>query len=92
MEGKKAVVYVEDFGLGMSREESNRIFERFYKRDDSRNRDDGSMGLGLSIVEKIAEMHGCEIRVKSKKGMGSRFEVVFSRGVGEDEEDTYSRG
>ncbi len=91
-DGEDSVVYVEDFGEGMTQEETNRIFDRFYKRDDSRNRDDGSMGLGLSIVKKIAEIHGCRIRVKSKKGVGSRFEVVFTKGVDEDEEDTYSRG
>jgi len=88
----RSVVYVRDFGVGMSEEEINHIFERFYKGDESRNRDDGSMGLGLSIVEKIAGIHSCKIRVESKPGIGSRFEVIFPRGIGEDEKNTYSRG
>ena len=91
-EDGEAVVYVRDFGVGMSEDEIGHIFEGFYKGDESRNRDDGSMGLGLSIVEKIAQIHRCRVEVESELGRGSVFKVVFPGGVVEDEEDTYSRG
>lgn len=82
-EEEKGILYVRDFGRGMTQEERKKIFERFYRGDSARNRDEGSMGLGLSIVSKLAEIHGCSIDVESKVGVGSTFRIVFQREEGE---------
>jgi|GEM_PF-1063863 len=88
----RSTMYVRDFGRGMTPGEVEDVFKRFYRGDKSRNRDSGSMGLGLSIVEKIAKIHRCIIEVESKPGNGSTFKVVFDKGDGIYAEDTDSRG
>lgn len=85
------IVYVKDCGNGMDEDEVEKIFHRFYKGDKSRNRDDGSVGLGLSIVKKLAELHGCEVNVKSKIGEGTTFEIIFVKNGGTNEKNTASR-
>ncbi len=69
------VVHVSDTGIGITEEDQGRIFERFFKADKSRNRGKGGSGLGLSIVQKIIDMHKGTITVKSHFGEGTTFTV-----------------
>lgn len=66
---------ITDQGPGMTAEESERIFERFYRTDQARSRSTGGTGLGLSIVKHIINNHGGDIRVWSKPGQGSTFTI-----------------
>ncbi len=76
-EGEEAIVSISDTGIGLTEEEKERIFERFYKADKSRTVSKGGSGLGLSIVKKIVEMHHGNISVESTKGEGTTFRVVL---------------
>jgi len=69
------VLEVADDGPGLFPEEAARVFERFYRADPSRNRNQGGTGLGLSIVAAVAEAHGGRARVESVPGHGARFWV-----------------
>jgi two-component system phosphate regulon sensor histidine kinase PhoR len=71
------VLEVSDTGIGIQAEDRGRIFERFYVADKSRSRQQGGTGLGLSIVKHIVMLHGGEIRVDSRAGLGSVFRVTF---------------
>lgn len=71
---------VEDNGIGIPKEEQERIFERFYRVDKSHSRKTGGTGLGLSIVKHAAALHHAEIRLKSQLGKGTRIEVWFHAG------------
>jgi signal transduction histidine kinase len=71
----KADFSISDTGVGISEEDQERIFERFYKADKSRTRSTGGSGLGLSIVKKIIDLHKGMIQVESKVGMGTTFIV-----------------
>jgi signal transduction histidine kinase len=66
-------VAIEDTGPGIPESELKRIFERFYRIDPARS--ERGSGLGLSIAQEIANLHGAEIRVQSRVGIGSRFEL-----------------
>jgi two-component system sensor histidine kinase SenX3 len=68
-----AEVAVTDSGSGISPENQQRIFERFYRADPSRSRDTGGTGLGLSIVKHVAKIHRGEIKLFSQVGVGSTF-------------------
>lgn len=68
---------ISDSGIGMTKEELNRIFERFYVIDKSRSRKVGGTGLGLSIVKHIVLLHKGELRVSSQKGEGSTFTIIL---------------
>ncbi|MBI5563178.1 MAG: HAMP domain-containing protein [Deltaproteobacteria bacterium] len=71
-----AAVFIEDTGIGIPREEQDKIFDRFYRVDASRGLTVGS-GLGLSIVRTIVEAHGGRIEVESEAGKGSIFRVFL---------------
>ena len=75
----KLVVAVEDDGLGIDEQHLNRLFERFYRVDDHRSRDEGGSGLGLSIVKHLIEAHGETISVRSQKGKGTSFEFTLAK-------------
>jgi heavy metal sensor kinase len=68
-------VVVSDTGVGIAREDQERIFDRFYRVDKARSREQGGSGLGLSICKWIAEAHQGEIYVESEVGKGSSFIV-----------------
>lgn len=70
-----ARVEVVDTGIGISREDLPHIFDRFYRADKSRNRQDGSTGLGLSIAKWIVEAHGGRIEAMSEPGKGTKIVV-----------------
>jgi signal transduction histidine kinase len=69
-------ISVIDTGIGIPSQDLNRIFERFYRVDKSRSKEQGGTGLGLSIVKHIAEAHGGRVEVESEVGKGSRFTLV----------------
>ncbi|MFP3389898.1 ATP-binding protein [Brevibacillus sp. SIMBA_040] len=79
--GDDFVVNVSDTGIGITEQDQGRIFERFFKADKSRNRGKGGSGLGLSIVQKIIDMHQGTITVKSHFGEGTTFTVRLPAAV-----------
>ena len=74
-EGEKAQVVIEDTGIGIDSQHQEFIFDRFYRIDKTRNRDDGGSGLGLAIAKWIVDAHKGSIKVVSTPGQGSRFVV-----------------
>ena len=77
--GKKILVKVKDNGEGIKEDHLSRIFERFYRVDQSRSREQGGSGLGLSIVKHIIEAHNEQIFVKSKAFRGSEFSFTAEK-------------
>ena len=72
-----ATIEVQDSGIGISREDVSRVFDRFYRSDPARGRNSGGAGLGLSIARWIVESHGGHFEVLSREGIGTRFTVVL---------------
>ncbi|WP_330203217.1 two-component system sensor histidine kinase RppB [Cyanobacterium sp. Dongsha4] len=70
---KKAIIKVQDTGIGISNDQQTRIFERFYRVDSDRNRKTGGTGLGLAIASAIAKKHQASLTVESFVGKGSIF-------------------
>ena len=68
---------IEDNGIGISDDELEHIFERFYRTDTSRTRASGGFGLGLAIVHDLVTAMGGSISVESIQGKGSRFTVLL---------------
>ncbi len=75
----KILVEVEDNGQGIAPEDQPRVFERFYRADKSRSREQGGTGLGLAIVKHIVEAHGERISVRSAVGVGSTFSFTLKK-------------
>lgn len=75
----KILIEVEDNGQGIAKEDQPRIFERFYRTDKSRSREQGGTGLGLAIVKHIVEAHGERISVRSELGQGSTFSFTLKK-------------
>jgi signal transduction histidine kinase len=73
--GEQVFIEVEDTGIGISAEHLDRIFDRFYRVDSSRDTKTGGMGLGLAICRSIVEAHGGALSVKSEPGSGSCFRI-----------------
>ena len=63
--------------MGISKEDTRRIFDRFYRVDDSRTKTTGGTGLGLAIVKRIVEIHKGEIRINSELGKGTEISIVL---------------
>lgn len=74
-EGVKIIV--QDTGIGIPKDQQERIFERFYRVDKSHSKETGGTGLGLSIVKHGAIFHHAQIRVDSEVGKGTKMEVIF---------------
>lgn len=70
-------IIVRDTGIGIPKEEQERIFERFYRVDKSHSKATGGTGLGLSIVKHGALMHGAKIDVDSEVNKGTKIELIF---------------
>jgi two-component system sensor histidine kinase SenX3 len=68
-----AEIAVTDSGIGIPRQDRNRVFERFYRVDQSRASSTGGTGLGLAIVKHVASNHGGSVTVWSEEGLGSTF-------------------
>ena len=69
----KLQVQVEDDGPGIPEQAKDRVFERFYRVDKARSREQGGTGLGLAIVKHVVTSHGGDVWVESKSGQGTRF-------------------
>ncbi len=80
-QGDSAILTVRDTGIGISPRDKERIFERFYVVDKSRNKNTSSTGLGLSIVKHVVKAHGGTVSVDSKPGEGSTFTVRLPLGI-----------
>jgi heavy metal sensor kinase len=70
-----ALLSIQDTGIGIPEKDLPFIFDRFYRVDKARSKDEGGSGLGLSICRHIAEAHKGEIKVESKPGLGTRFKI-----------------
>ena len=75
----KYLIKVTDDGEGIQQQHLSRLFERFYRVDQSRSREQGGSGLGLSIVKHIVEAHNETIQLKSKYGEGSEFSFTIEK-------------
>lgn len=78
-EGERVRLTVRDTGIGVAREELERIFERFYRVDKSHSKAVGGTGLGLSIVKHGASSLGAEVQVESELGRGTTISVTFPK-------------
>ena len=78
-------VSVTDQGEGLSPEDQERVFERFYRVDSARSRHTGGTGLGLSIVKHVMANHGGEVTLWSQPGQGSTFTIRLPEMEGQDE-------
>jgi len=74
-EGEFAKIIVSDTGIGIAKEDQEKIFNRFFRVDKARSREQGGSGLGLNICKWIVEAHQGEIKVESELGKGSSFIV-----------------
>ncbi len=75
----RILIEVEDNGVGIGKEDIPRVFERFYRTDKGRSREQGGTGLGLAIVKHIVEAHGERISVRSELGVGSTFSFTLKK-------------
>ena len=75
----RILIEVEDNGQGIGKEDIPRIFERFYRTDKGRSREQGGTGLGLAIVKHIVEAHGEHVAVRSEPGVGTTFSFTLKK-------------
>jgi two-component system phosphate regulon sensor histidine kinase PhoR len=76
---ENVLVEIADNGIGIAKEHLPRLFERFYRVDKGRSREEGGTGLGLAIVKHILEAHGQTINVRSSEGIGSTFSFTLPK-------------
>lgn len=79
-DGDRVKVSIRDAGPGIPLHEQTRVFERFYRVDAGRSRDQGGTGLGLAIVKHIVQLHGGTVGVESVPGQGACFSFTLRRG------------
>jgi len=90
-EEDRVEIAVEDTGIGIPTSSLDRIFERFYRADPARSRDEGGTGLGLAIVKHLVEAMGGEVEAESELGKGTAVRL-FLPSAGEEEEDSPGEG
>lgn len=73
------IISVEDTGIGIKKEEQEKIFEEFYRTDKSRNKESGGTGLGLTICKKIISLHNAIIELESKENKGTKIKFKFKK-------------
>ncbi|RXJ91589.1 two-component sensor histidine kinase [Arcobacter sp. CECT 8983] len=71
------VICIEDKGIGISKKDQEKIFDKFYRTDKSRNKESGGTGLGMSIVEKIIKIHKAQIKLQSEENLGTKVYFIF---------------
>ncbi len=74
---KNVIITVKDTGIGIPADQTDRVFERFYRVDKSRSKRGGGTGLGLAIVKHIAEYHGGSVLCESTVDEGTTFICTF---------------
>ncbi|MCB2288628.1 ATP-binding protein [Clostridium sp. CS001] len=79
IENDNIIIEVKDNGIGISQKDLPFIFEMFYRSDESRDKNTGGTGIGLTIVKAIVEAHKGTINVKSILGEGSTFILTFPK-------------
>lgn len=84
--GDTVEIAVTDRGIGIAREDQERVFERFFRVDQARSRATGGTGLGLAIVKHVAANHNGSIRLWSQPGTGSTFTLSIPAWPGDDDE------
>ena len=77
--GEDVRICVQDTGIGISKENRERVFERFFRTDAGRSRDAGGTGLGLAIVKHMSQSLGGRVELTAELGKGSCFTVIFGR-------------
>ena len=73
------IVSIQDFGIGIPKDEQSKIFEKFYRTDKSRNKNSGGTGLGMSIMKKIIDIHNGKINIESTENKGTIVEILFQK-------------
>ena len=76
-ENESLNISIQDFGIGIPKDEQEKIFEKFYRTDKSRNKNSGGTGLGMSIVKKIMDIHKGTIQIKTKENIGTTIILSF---------------
>ncbi|NLN49314.1 MAG: hypothetical protein GX154_09585, partial [Clostridiales bacterium] len=82
----KIHIIIQDNGIGIEADDLSKIFERFYRSDESRARKTGGAGLGLSIAKWIIERHGAYFEILSRVNIGTRITIIFP----EEKESEYA--
>ncbi|GAA0179281.1 HAMP domain-containing sensor histidine kinase [Clostridium sediminicola] len=72
------IIYIKDFGVGMDKEELEKITEPFYRVNKSRSRKEGGVGLGLTICKEIVMRHSAEMKIESESNKGTEIRVYFN--------------
>ncbi len=83
-------IWVNDTGMGIAKEDQEKVFQRFTQIDSSATRSQGGTGLGLAIVRELVELHGGAIRLQSKLGKGSSF--IFTMPIASGQADPLAAG
>ena len=73
------IVSIQDYGIGIPKDEQLKIFEKFYRTDKSRNKNSGGTGLGMSIMKKIIDIHNGKINIESTENKGTIVEILFQK-------------